>query len=118
MQYEQKRETAIPFWRDERVLRALGQIVFVALVVFVATLIYQNMKAGLARQGISLSYAFLKNLSGFDIAETAFPYSRNSAYWQAFLIGLLNTLLVSVVGIIFSTILGVILGVEIGRAHV
>ncbi len=111
MQYEQKRETAIPFWRDERILRVLGQVVFVALVVFVATLIYQNMKAGLARQGISLSYAFLKNLSGFDIAETAFPYSRNSAYWQAFLIGLLNTLLVSVVGIIFSTILGVILGV-------
>ena len=111
MQREYKQDTTIPFWRDERSLKILGQIIFALSVLFVGMLIYQNMKAGLAKQGISLSYSFLKGVSGFDIAETSFAYDRNSTYWQAFLIGLLNTLSVSVVGIIFATILGVILGV-------
>ncbi|MFN8426111.1 MAG: ABC transporter permease subunit [Anaerolineales bacterium] len=111
MQREYKQDTTIPFWRDERILKILGQIIFALSVLFVGMLIYQNMKAGLAKQGISLSYSFLKGVSGFDIAETSFAYDRNSTYWQAFLIGLLNTLSVSVVGIIFATILGVILGV-------
>lgn len=111
MQREYKQDTAIPFWRDERILKILGQIIFALSVLFVGMLIYQNMKAGLAKQGISLSYSFLKGVSGFDIAETSFAYDRNSTYWQAFLIGLLNTLSVSVVGILFATILGMILGV-------
>ncbi len=111
MQLEHKQEATIPFWRDERILKILGQIVFALIVMTVGALIYQNMKAGLAKQGISLSYSFLKGVSGFDLAESAFPYDRNSTYWQAFLAGLLNTLSVGVVGIIFSTILGVILGV-------
>ncbi len=111
MQREYKPDTTIPFWRDERILKILGQIIFALSVLFVGMLIYQNMKAGLAKQGISLSYSFLKGVSGFDIAETSFAYDRNSTYWQAFLIGLLNTLSVSVVGILFATILGVILGV-------
>ncbi len=111
MQREQKQETTIPFWRDERIIKILGQIIFAVSVLFVGMLIYQNMKAGLAKQGISLSYAFLDGISGFDISESAFAYDRNSSYWQAFLVGLLNTLSVGIVGIIFSTILGVILGV-------
>lgn len=111
MQTEHKPDTAIPFWRDERILKILGQIVFALLVLLVGMLIYQNMKTGLAKQGTTLSYSFLKGVSGFDIAETAFPYDRNSTYWQAFLIGLLNTLLVGVIGIFFATVLGVILGV-------
>lgn len=111
MQRETGQIAAIPFWRDERILKILGQIVFIALILLFGALIYRNMQAGLAKQGITLSYDFFRGVSGFDIAETAFPYDRNSTYWQAFLIGLLNTLSVSVVGIIFSTILGVILGV-------
>jgi len=69
------------------------------------------MKAGLAKQGITLNLTFLRGVSGFDIAEFLFPYDRNSTYWQAYLVGLLNTLSVSIVGIIFATILGIILGV-------
>ena len=111
MQREHNQAATIPFWRDERILKILGQIVFALSVFYVGMLIYQNMKVGLAKQGISFSYSFLTNISGFDLAETSFPYDRNSAYWQAFLAGLLNTLKVGVVGIVFATILGVILGV-------
>lgn len=111
MQRDEHQKTTIPFWRDERILKVLGQIAFVLLVLFVGSLIYQNMRAGLARQGITLSYSFFNGVSGFDLAESVFPYDRNSTYRQAFLAGLVNTLSVGIVGIIFSTIFGVILGV-------
>lgn len=109
-----QRETSnptIPFWRDERILKILGQIAFVILALLFFSYILQNMQAGLAKQGISLSLNFIRGVAGFDIAETLFPYDRNSTYLQAYQIGLLNTLLVSVTGIFFATLLGVILGV-------
>jgi general L-amino acid transport system permease protein len=111
MQRETQQTTSIPFWRDERVLKILGQVVFVLAVLVFFSFIFQNMRAGLAKQGISLSLNFIRGVSGFDIAETLFPYDRSSTYLQAYQIGLLNTLLVSVVGVFFATILGVILGV-------
>lgn len=111
MQRDAQQRAAIPFWRDERILKVLGQIVFILLVLFVGSLIYQNMRDGLARQGMTLSYSFFDGVSGFDLAESAFPYDRNSTYRQAFMAGLVNTLQVSVVGIFFATILGIVLGV-------
>jgi general L-amino acid transport system permease protein len=111
MQESTRQKATIPFWRDERILNILGQVAFIIGLLFIGYLIYQNMKAGLAKQGITLTYSFLKSISGFDISETLFPYSRTSSYWQAYQVGLLNTLSVSVVGVIASTIFGVILGV-------
>lgn len=111
MQESAKQKATIPFWRDERILNILGQVVFIIGFFLIASLIYQNMKAGLAKQGITLSYGFLQGISGFDISETLRPYSRTSSYWQAYQVGLLNTLSVSIVGVIASTIFGVILGV-------
>lgn len=111
MQRETQQATSIPFWRDERILKILGQVAFVLAVLVFFSFIFRNMQAGLAKQGISLSLDFIRGVSGFDIAETLFPYSRSSTYLQAYQIGLLNTLLVSVVGVFFSTILGVVLGV-------
>ena len=103
--------TAIPFWRDERYLQILGQVIFIAVVLFVGYLISRNMVAGLRKQGMTLGLDFIKGTSGFDIGEKLIDYSRSSTYLRAFAVGLLNTLLVSVLGIIFSTIFGIILGV-------
>jgi general L-amino acid transport system permease protein len=103
--------TTIPFWRDERYLQILGQVIFIAAVLVVGYLISRNMVAGLRKQGMTLGLDFIKGTSGFDIGEKLIDYSRSSTYLRAFAVGLLNTLLVSVLGIIFSTILGIILGV-------
>jgi general L-amino acid transport system permease protein len=111
MQKSTGQKAAIPFWRDERILNILGQAAFIIGLVIIGSFIFQNMRAGLAKQGITLSYNFLQGISGFDISETLFTYSRTSSYWQAFQVGLLNTLSVSIVGVIASTIFGVILGV-------
>jgi general L-amino acid transport system permease protein len=103
--------TAIPFWRDERYLQILGQVIFIAAVLFVGYVISRNMVAGLRKQGMTLGLDFIQVTSGFDIGEKLIEYSRSSTYLRAFVVGLLNTLLVSVLGIIFSTILGIILGI-------
>ncbi len=103
--------TAIPFWRDERYLQILGQVIFIAVVLLVGYLISRNMVAGLRKQGMTLGLDFIKGTSGFDIGEKLIDYSRSSTYLRAFAVGLLNTLLVSVLGIIFSTIFGIVLGV-------
>ena len=111
MAKSESQTTAIPFWRDERYLQILGQVIFIAAVLFVGYLISRNMVAGLRKQGMTLGLDFIKGTSGFDIGEKLIDYSRSSTYLRAFAVGLLNTLLVSVLGIIFSTIFGIVLGV-------
>ncbi|MCW5874611.1 MAG: ABC transporter permease subunit [Anaerolineales bacterium] len=106
-----KASASPPFWRDERVLKLLAQVIFGAAVLFFGNMLFGNMVNGLRQQGTTLGLSFLQNTSGFDLAETLNSYTRSSAYWQAFMAGLYNTLLVSAVGILFATILGVILGV-------
>jgi general L-amino acid transport system permease protein len=104
-------QSAIPFWRDERVLQILWQLIFVLGVAAFGYFLLNNMFTGLQRQGTVLGLSFLKLTSGFDIGEGLIEYSRNSTYLRAFIVGLLNTLMVSFLGIIFSTILGILLGV-------
>jgi general L-amino acid transport system permease protein len=111
MDKTESQKTAIPFWRDERYLQIMGQVIFIAIVLLFGYFIFGNMVAGLRRQGMTLGFNFIQGTAGFDIAEKLIEYSRGATYLRAFLVGLLNTLLVSVVGIFFSTIFGVILGV-------
>jgi len=101
----------IPFWRDERSLQILGQVIFIVLLAFFLFFIYNNMQVGLQKQGTTVNFAFITGLAGFDIGESLMAYSRESSYLQAFSVGLLNTLFVSLVGIFFSTVLGILLGV-------
>lgn len=104
-------EDVIPFWRDERILRVLGQIVFLVFVVGFFYYLYNNMMTALAAQGMTPSFAFLQRTAGFDIGERLIEYVRSDTYGRALLVGILNTIYVSIIGIFFATILGVILGV-------
>ena len=58
----------------------------------------------LSKAGIASGFGFLKETSGFEISQTLIPYDRNSTYFDAFIVGFLNTILVSVISIILSTI--------------
>jgi general L-amino acid transport system permease protein len=100
-----------PFWRDVRILTILGQLVFVLVVALVAAWLYGNVTSGMRRIGIGGGYGFMSQSAGFEIGVTPIAYSPNDSYWRAFLVGLLNTLSVTVIGIVLATILGVIVGV-------
>ena len=104
-------EEAIPFWRDERILRVLGQIVFLIFVVGFFYYLYNNMMTALIAQGMEPSFSFLQRTAGFDIGESMIEYVRSDTYGRALLVGILNTIYVSIIGIFFATILGVVLGV-------
>ena len=104
-------DKAIPFWRDERILRVLGQVVFLVLIVGFFYYIYHNMITALAAQGMTPSFAFLSNTAGFDIGQQLIKYVRSDSYGRALFVGFLNTIYVSLIGIVFATIFGIILGV-------
>ena len=103
--------SGIPFWRDVRVLRIFGQVIFLTIVMLFFGYLLRNMFSALQRQGLALGFSFLRLTSGFDIGEYLIPYNRSSTYLRAFVVGLLNTALVSFFGIVLATLLGVIIGV-------
>jgi general L-amino acid transport system permease protein len=72
-----------------------------------------NARANLQSQHITSGFGFLSNTAGFDVSQALIPYSGSDTYTRVFLVGLLNTLLVSVVGIFFATMIGFI--VALGR---
>ncbi len=105
------KQASVPFWRDERVLAWIAQIVFLVVTVAFLWYLYHNMITALAERGLLPSFHFLKLTAGFDISQHLIPYDRSSTYGRAFIVGTLNTIEVSILGIIFATILGIIIGV-------
>lgn len=85
-------------------------LVALAVVAFFAWIVV-NTAQNLAAQNKTTGFDFLFRTAGFDISFTLIPWSRSSFYWEAFLAGVLNTLLVAVIGIFFATILGFALGI-------
>jgi general L-amino acid transport system permease protein len=106
-----------------RLERALGgragwggfalQILFVAGLIWIGYEIVSNAQVNLATQHIASGFGFMKNTAGFDVSQNLIPYSGSDSYTRVFLVGLLNTLLVSVIGIVFATVIGFV--VALGR---
>jgi general L-amino acid transport system permease protein len=89
------------------------QILFVAALAWIAYEIVANARANLQTQRITAGFGFMANTAGFDVNQNLIPYSGSDSYTRVFLVGLLNTLAVSIVGIFFATILGFL--VALGR---
>ena len=102
---------ALVFWRDARVRGVLLQALFMLAVLLALFTILDNTLANLARRGISTGFGFLSSEAGFGILQTLVDYSESSTFGRTFLVGLLNTLLVSALGIILATLLGFVIGV-------
>ena len=101
----------MPPWRDIRVLRVLAQVVVLLAVAIGIGFLANNLLSAMADRNLTFGYGFLGQRAGFEIGESPVPYDANDTYGQAFLVGVLNTLFVSVVGIVLATVLGVVLGV-------
>jgi len=103
-------------WRSQAFRGLVYQIVAVLAIGYGIWYLTQNTLANMAARGIQSGFGFLTGAAGFDIGETVIPYDALDPYWMAFLVGILNTLRVAIVGIVLATLLGTALG--IGRyAH-
>ncbi|MEZ5850684.1 MAG: amino acid ABC transporter permease [Hyphomicrobiaceae bacterium] len=85
-------------------------IILIGLVALV-WMIVSNTIVNLRKQNIASGFGFWDNTAGFDISQSLISYSAGSAYGHAFWVGLLNTLLVSAIGIVFATMLGFMMGI-------
>ncbi len=99
------------FVNDPKVRGIFYQLVVMAIIVAFVVVVAQNTAANLAAQNKSTGFDFFSQSSGFDIFFTLIPYDRASSYWDAFVVGMLNTLLVSVIGVFLATLLGFTLGI-------
>ncbi|XYQ85290.1 amino acid ABC transporter permease [Pseudomonas syringae] len=96
---------------DPKVRAWLFQIITVIAVVSLGWFMFDNTQTNLQHRGITSGFGFLERSAGFGIAQHLIDYSEADSYARVFVIGLLNTLLVSVIGIILATLLGFIIGV-------
>jgi general L-amino acid transport system permease protein len=108
-------ECALPprvaFYNNPKI-RAYGyQLVLLAVVIWLGIEFVINARENLAAQNITSGFGFLENTAGFGVSQSLIPYNESDSYARVFLVGLLNTLLVSILGIVFATVLGFFIGI-------
>jgi general L-amino acid transport system permease protein len=99
-----------PFY-DPRWRSSAFQLLLCAAIVWLAYSAVTNAAENLARARIASGFDFWHSTAGFDISQHLIPYTPQSTYGRAFWVGLLNTLLVSFLGIILATIVGFLIGI-------
>jgi general L-amino acid transport system permease protein len=95
---------------DDRVLRTGGQFFFALLVIFIVASMYGNTISALTNRGMLPSFKFLSLAAGIDIGEHIITFDNASSNFRAIIVGLLNTITISFIVIIFSTFLGLFIG--------
>lgn len=107
-----RRSSFIPaFLRDERILSILGQLIFAFVLVYLVSLVWGSILTSLNSKNLTPNLNFLTNRAGFDIGERPDWYSSNSSYGDAFSVGLTNSLRIISVGLVLTTVLGVLAGI-------
>ncbi|MEW6644283.1 MAG: ABC transporter permease subunit [Pseudomonadota bacterium] len=104
----------------QKLRRALGgragwggvllQALLVAALAWIGYEIVANARANLQAQHIASGLGFLSNTAGFAVSQALIPFSESNTYARVFVVGLLNTLVVSVIGIVFATLIGFTVG--------
>jgi general L-amino acid transport system permease protein len=107
-----ERPARAAFYNDPRIRSLFYQAVLCALIAFAVYGAASNAIDHLARAHIASGFDFWNSTAGFEISQTLISYSSQaSTYGRAFWVGLLNTLLVAGLGIVFATIIGFIVGI-------
>ncbi len=99
------------FWNDPTVRAVVYQIVTLGTVGLIGYYLFSNTQANLERQSIATGFGFLGKESAFEIGESLIPYSSADTYARALIVGVLNTLKVSFIGIILTVFLGTFIGI-------
>jgi general L-amino acid transport system permease protein len=102
---------SIPFWHDPTKRALVYQALALGLALMMGYYLFAITQANLRRQSIATGFSFISREAGFEIGEPTISYSSADTYARALVVGILNTLKVSLVGIVLTIILGTIVGV-------
>ncbi|MFN5160803.1 MAG: ABC transporter permease subunit [Cyanobacteriota bacterium] len=100
----------MPWWRNRLVIPWVIQGVVGLVVLLLVAFLLGNLVRNLTAAGLLLSWNWLGQPAGFDIAETLLPFQASDPYWRGLMAGLVNTLRVVIAGLVGSTLLGTLLG--------
>jgi general L-amino acid transport system permease protein len=99
------------FFADPRLRGFAIQFALLAGVISLGWLFYANARQNLALQNTATGFGFFWETAGFGLSQSLIPYVESASYGRAFVVGLLNTLLVSALGIVFATVIGFAVGI-------
>jgi general L-amino acid transport system permease protein len=105
------RTDKIAFWYDPKKRSVLFQLGVLAMVGLLGYYLVSNTQANLERQAIATGFGFLEKEASFEIGESLIVYSAADKYARALMVGVLNTLLVSFIGVVLTVILGTFIGI-------
>jgi general L-amino acid transport system permease protein len=91
--------------------RLIPQVLTLLSIVLIISYFTYNAQVNMDNRGIAFGFGFLSQEASFDIGFSLIDYDGSNSYARAFLVGLLNTLLVSAIGIFFATLIGVTVGI-------
>jgi len=101
----------VAFWYDPRIRSILYQVSVLVMVGLLGYYLVSNTIANLERQAIATGFGFLEKEASFEIGESLIAYSAADKYARALMVGVLNTLLVSFIGVVLTVILGTFIGI-------
>jgi general L-amino acid transport system permease protein len=90
----------------------LPQLLTLFVIIFIIGFFAFNAQTNMENRGIVFGFGFLAQEASFDIQFSLIDYDGSHSYARAYLVGLLNTILVASIGIFFATILGVVVGIS------
>jgi general L-amino acid transport system permease protein len=103
-------QQGIPFYRDTRIIALLAQVAFILVVFVVGYFLVNNLLKGLRASNIPISWNFLRQEAGFEIAE-GISFAPSQSYARAFWVGMLNTVRVAISSIVLASLLGLVIGI-------
>ena len=105
------RAPGVVWYNDPKWRSLLFQVLTLLAVVALAWSIIHNTAVNLERRHIAQGFDFLSTTAGFDINQTPIDYPKDASYGRAILVGLVNTVIVAVFGIVMATLIGFLVGV-------
>ena len=101
----------VAFYNNPQIRAIIYQVLALFAIFLFTYYVLNNMFTNIEKRGITTGFDFLGNEAGFGILSTLISYTESDSYGRVFVIGVLNTLLVSAIGIFFATIIGLLVGV-------
>ena len=100
-----------PIWNDPKYRAMFFQVILISALAYFFYSIVQNTLDNMNARGVSTGFGFMSEPAGFDILQTLVPFDSTYSFGRSFIVGVLNTLLVTALGIVFATLLGFLVGV-------